>query len=272
MNLNINSTYKLNNGVEIPVLGFGTWTLKGDGAINAIQWALEEGYRLIDTASMYNNENEVGTAIANSNISREELFITTKVWDSEQGYEKTLNAFEQSLNKLKLEYLDLYLIHWPRDKFLDTWKAMEKLYEEEKIKAIGVSNFTIEHLNSLLSHSNIIPAVNQVEFHPFLYQKELLGFCRKNKIILEAYSPLTKGKKLSNKTIRQVSEKYEKTPAQLLLRWLIEHKIIGIPRSNNKEHITDNASIFDFSIENEDIERLNNLNENLRAVNDPIFK
>jgi diketogulonate reductase-like aldo/keto reductase len=272
MSLNINSTYELNNGVEIPIIGFGTWTLKGDEATNTVKYALEKGYKLIDTTSFYNNERAVGSAIARSTIPREELFITTKVWDNEQGYEKTLKAFERSLEKLKLDYLDLYLIHWPRDPFLETWKAMTELYREEKIRAIGVSNFTIEHLNTLLRHTEIVPAVNQVEFHPFLNQKNLLRFCREHDIKLEAYSPLTKGRKLSHPTLQELSDKYNKSPAQILLRWGVQHEIIEIPRSSNEAHIAENCDVFDFSIQESDMERLDNLNEDLRAVDDPIFE
>jgi len=271
MSMNINSTYELNNGFEIPVLGFGTWTLKGDIVGKAIKWALEAGYRLIDSASFYKNESDIGAFLAQTNIPREELFITTKVWDSEQGYNETIEAFKRSIKKLRLDYLDLYLIHWPRDQFLNTWKAMEELYQEGKIKAIGVSNFTVEHLKTLLNHSEITPMVNQVEFHPFLYQKDLLEFCKAHNIRLEAYSPLTKGRKLSHPLLQELSKKYKKTPAQILIRWGIEHRIIEIPRSSKKTHIAENANIFDFFIDKSDMKQLNNLNADFRAVNDPIF-
>jgi diketogulonate reductase-like aldo/keto reductase len=252
-------------------MGFGTWTLKGKGATNAVQWAIKEGYRLIDTASFYNNEEEVGAAIAQSDVPREDLFITTKVWDSEQGYNKTFKAFERSIEKLKLNYLDLYLIHWPRDKFLETWKAMTELYQEGKIKAIGVSNFTIQHLKELLSHFDIVPTVNQVEFHPFLNQKKLLEFCREHNIRLEAYSPLAKGRKFSHTKLQEISDKYDKSAAQIMLRWGVQHGIIEIPRSSNKTHIAENVDIFDFRIEDDDMKRLNNLNSDFRVVDDQTF-
>jgi diketogulonate reductase-like aldo/keto reductase len=269
--MNINSTYELNNGIKIPVIGFGTWTLKGKTAQQAVNWALEIGYRLIDTASFYKNESDIGIALAQNDIPREEIFITSKVWDSEQGYNDTFKAFERSLKKLNLKYLDLYLIHWPRDPFLDTWKAMEELYQKGKIRTIGVSNFTVEHLRTLLEHSEITPTVNQVEFHPFLYQRDLLEFCKAHNIRLEAYSPLTKGRKLSHPLLQKLSKKYKKTPAQILLRWGIEHGIIEIPRSSNKMHIAENIKVFDFTLDSSDMDQLNNLSEDFRAVDDPIF-
>ncbi len=267
----MHSRYELNNGVEIPVLGLGTWTLSGVVAKTALQWAFEAGYRLIDTASFYGNESEIGTAIAQSNVPREDLFITTKVWDSEQGYKETFKAFEQSLKRLKLDYLDLYLIHWPRDKFLETWSALEELYQDGKVKAIGVCNFTIEHLKELLYHATFTPTINQIEFHPFLYQKKLLEFCKSHNIKVEAYSPLTKGKKLSDKVLQDLDNKYKKSIPQIMLRWGLQHGIIEIPRSKNKDHIIENSDIFDFYLEESDMERLDNLNEDYRAVDDPVF-
>ncbi|TFF92074.1 MAG: aldo/keto reductase [Promethearchaeota archaeon] len=271
MNLSINSTYKLNNGVKIPVLGFGTWGLEGKTAINATRWAIEIGYRLIDTAFIYGNEVEVGKAIKASEVLREEIFITTKVWQTDMRYKKTFKSFERSLKNLDIDYLDLFLIHWPREKRLETWRAMEKIYEEGKVKSIGVSNFTISNLKELLSHSEIIPVVNQVEFSPFLYQKDLLEFCHQHKIQLEAYSPLTRANKLNNPVLKDISNKYKKTTAQILLRWALQHQIIAIPKSSSKEHIEENANIFDFIIEEADMKKLDRVDECFRVVEDPIF-
>jgi len=271
MNLSINSTFELNNGVKIPVLGFGTWGLDGKKAINTTTWAIETGYRLIDTAFIYGNEVEVGKAIRASDVPREKIFITTKVWQTDMRYQKTFKSFERSLKNLNVDYIDLFLIHWPRKRRLETWRAMEKIYEEGKIKAIGVSNFTVSHLEEILSNSEIIPVVNQVELSPFLYQKDLLDFCRQNKIQLEAYAPLTRAIKLNNLVLKEVSDKYKKNPAQILLRWALQHHIIAIPKSSSKEHIRENANIFNFKIKKSDMKRLDNLDEGFRAVEDPIF-
>jgi len=272
MNLEINSKYELNNGVKMPILGFGTWDLRGDIAFNAAIWALESGYRLIDTASLYGNEVEIGEAIKASQVTREELFITTKVWETEMGYQNTLNAFEKSLNRLNINYLDLYLIHWPRAKRLETWQAMEELYEEKKVRAIGVSNFKIEHLKQLLNNSDIVPVINQIEFSPFLYQKELLNYCQVHDIKIEAYAPLTRTKKLDNPILNKLAKKYNKSPAQVLIRWGIQHGLIEIPKSSSRKHIKENSQIFDFNINTSDMEELDNLNEDFRVVEDPIFE
>jgi len=271
MNSNRILTYTLNNNIKIPSLGFGTWTLRGKVAINAVKWALQEGYRLIDTASFYGNEAEIGKTIKESSVPRENLFITTKIWDTEQGYDETFKAFERSLTKLQIDYVDLYLIHWPRERRLETWRAMEELYEQGKAKSIGVSNFTQDHLKELLANAKITPVINQVEFTPFLYQKKLLDYCRKHRIKIEAYSPLTKGKKLNNPILQEISNRHNKTPAQILIRWGLEHNIIEIPRSKNKGHISENIDVFDFSLKEDDMKRLDSLNENFRNVEDIIF-
>ncbi len=270
MELNIDSTQKLNNGVAIPCLGLGTWGLRGREAYQAVLWSLDLGYRLIDTASLYRNEIEIGKALKDSDIPRDEIFLTTKVWNSEQGYNNAQSAFEKSLKRLKVEYIDLYLIHWPVSGLRnETWKALEELYESEKSRSIGVSNFTIRHLNELFEISEIIPTVNQIEFSPFLYQKELMDYCKSHKIVVEAYSPLTRGSKFKNKVVRSFAQKYKKTPAQILIRWGLHHEIIEIPKSGNKQHLRENADIFDFTLNKEDISQLDELNENYRLVNDP---
>lgn len=270
MDLNIKSTLKLNNGVDIPIIGLGTWDLYGNQCYNAIKWALEAGFKLIDTATYYKNEREIGQAIKDNSMLREDIFITTKVWDDDQGYEKTLKAFERSLKALQTSYVDLYLIHWPVTNLRnETWKALEKLYEEDKVRAIGVSNFTINHLNGLMESSLTVPSINQVEFSPFLYQKELLEFCTNHGIIIEAYCPLTRGQKLDNPQLKTTGKKYRKTSAQVLLRWGIQHNVIQIPKSGNRDHIIENLNIFDFYLEDEDMKTLDNLNEDFRNVDDP---
>ncbi|MBD3255505.1 MAG: aldo/keto reductase [Candidatus Lokiarchaeota archaeon] len=262
---------KLNNNVEMPKIGLGTWDLRGKTAEKAVKWAIEADYRLIDTAEMYGNEIRIGKAINSVDIPRDELFITTKVWENNHGYDKTLKAFEKSMNKLKVDYIDLYLIHWPRKLRHETWKALEELLEENKVRAIGVSNFTINHLKELIEQSSTVPSVNQVEFNPFLYQKQLLEFCKSRNIQLEAYSPLTRAHKLNNPKIDKISDKHNKSSAQILLRWGIQHGIVVIPKSGSKNHIQENINIFDFQLDDSDMEILDNMNENYRVVDDPCF-
>ena len=272
MDLNINSTQDLNNGVEIPLLGLGTWDLRSRDAYKAVLWSLDLGYRLIDTASFYGNENEVGEALKDTDIPREEIFLTTKVWNNEQGYKNTLNAFEKSLKRLKIDYVDLYLIHWPvsglRNK---TWKALEKIYEGGKTRAIGVSNFTIRHLKELFESSETVPTVNQIEFSPFLFQRELIDYCKSHKIVVEAYTPLTRGRKLDNKIVRSIAQKHEKTPAQILIRWGLQHEIIEIPKSGSQQHLRENINVFDFTLNLVEMSQLDELNEDFRLGNDPHF-
>ena len=263
--LSIKSTFPLNNGVSIPVLGLGTWDLRGREAYHATMWALQEGYRLIDTATLYGNEVEIGDAIRNSGIPREHIFLTTKVWDTDQGFDSTLTAFEKSLQRLHLEYVDLYLIHSPRGKRNETWRALEKIYRGGLARAIGVSNFTIQHLKELASISQTVPSVNQVEFSPFLYQKELLAFCHASHIVVEAYCPLTRANKLDHPQLATVGKRYGKSPAQVLLRWGLQHDVIQIPKSGNRNHIDENSDIFDFELNEKDMIELNSLHENFRV-------
>ncbi len=270
MELTINSTIELNNGIKMPILGLGTAALFGKPAYQSAVWALELGYKMIDTASMYGNERNVGKAIQKSGIPRDELFITTKVWETDQGFDNTMAALEKSLKKLKLTYIDLYLIHWPRSNLRnETWKALEKILEEGKARAIGVSNYAIPHLEELFETSSTLPAVNQVEFTPFLYQKELLNICKKNKIVVEAYSSLTRGQKFENSVLKSICQKYNKFPAQILIRWGLQHEIIQIPRSRSQQHIQENAQVFDFTLNDEDMKQLDNLNEDFRLTEDP---
>jgi methylglyoxal/glyoxal reductase len=271
MQLNIQSKIKLNNGVEIPRLGLGVYLIDdGKEVENAIKWAFEKGYRHVDTAAAYNNETGVGSAVRESNIAREDIFVTTKLANGDQGYDSALKAFEKSLNKLGLDYVDLYLIHWPETgKRKDSWKAFEEIYKSGRTKSIGVSNYTIRHLEELFSYSDVIPVINQVEFNPFLYQKDLLDFCHKNNVRLEAYSPLVKAQKLENKVLQNISKKYSKSSAQILIRWALQHDLAVIPKSSNKNRIFENAEVFDFEISSEDMDKLNSLDEGFRASWNP---
>jgi diketogulonate reductase-like aldo/keto reductase len=261
----------LNNNVKMPWLGLGVWkTKEGEEVEHAVKSAIKQGYRSIDTAAVYNNEIGVGNAIKASEVLRKDLFITTKVWNADQGYKSTLKAFEVSRRKLGLEYLDLYLIHWAvKGKYKDTWRALEKLYEDGLVRAIGVSNFQISHLEDLLSNSKVVPAVNQVEYHPRLAQVELLDFSKRNGIQLEAWSPLMQGQLLTHPKIVELSEAYKKTPSQIILRWDLQHGVVTIPKSIRAERIAENANIFDFELSNADIDLLDGLNLNERKGPDP---
>lgn len=266
----INDCTTLSNDVLMPWLGFGVWRVnEGDEVERAVKAAIRTGYRSIDTAAVYGNEVGVGKAIKNSGVAREELFITTKVWNANQGYDSTLAAFEESRRKLGLEYIDLYLIHWPvKGKYKDTWKAMEKLYKDGYVRAIGVSNFQIHHLEDVISGSEVVPMVNQVEFHPMLTQKKLLEFCKLNSIQLEAWSPLMQGN-LDHPTLVKLGEKYKKSPAQIVLRWDLQHEVITIPKSVTEHRIQENAQLFDFELTPVDMEAIDALNVNKRFGADP---
>lgn len=262
----LSDTFKLSNGVDIPCIGFGTWqTPDGDVAINSVKHAINAGYRHIDTAAIYGNEKSVGRAILESPIKREKLFITTKLWNSERGYDKTLKAFEKSLTSLGMEYLDLYLIHWPAVKAngvkinAETWKAIEKLYKDGVIKAIGVSNFLAHHLKDLLETAEIVPMVNQIEFHPGYMQTETVEFCKSNNILIEAWSPLGTGKLLSNPELKRIADKYNKSVAQVCIRWCLQNKTLPLPKSVTPARIEENADIFDFIISDTDMKTINKM-------------
>jgi methylglyoxal/glyoxal reductase len=265
MQLTIQSRVMLNNGVEIPRLGLGVYqTPPGETTLHAVKYALKIGYRHIDTAWLYDNEGDVGKAVLECGIGiqREEVFITTKVWNSDQGYASTLTAYERSLQHLGLSYVDLYLIHWPvQGQSKDTWKAMIQLLREGKARAIGVSNYDIFQLQEILQNFDVVPSINQVEFHPFLYQEELLQFCKKNNIQLEAYSPLTRGERLNHPTVVRLAKKYGKTSAQILIRWSLQHNLVVIPKSIHENRIKENSQVFDFQLEEKDMKLLNSLNE-----------
>lgn len=256
----------LNNGVSMPWVGLGVYKAEsGAPTKNAVLQALKDGYRSIDTASFYGNEKSVGEAIQESGVPREEIFLTTKVWNDEQGFEQTMEAFERSRQNLGVDVIDLYLIHWPvPGKYKETWGAMEKLYEQGKVKAIGVSNFTEEHLENLMKEAKITPAVNQVEYHPKNAQKKLLEYCETHGIQMEAWRPLGRGDLLEDETIKQIADRHGKTPAQVLIRWCLETKVVTIPKSITPERITANAQVFDFSLTTEDIQAIDGMNEDQR--------
>ncbi|MED4073911.1 aldo/keto reductase [Priestia endophytica] len=267
----LKDTTTLHNGVKMPWMGLGVFKVEeGEEVVESVKAALRNGYISIDTAAIYGNEEGVGKAIKESGIPREDLFITTKLWNSEQGYEKTLKAFETSMEKLGLDYLDLYLIHWPgKDKYKDTWKAFEKLYKDGRIRAIGVSNFQVHHLEDLMSEAEVKPMVNQVEFHPHLTQKELLAFCKEQGIALEAWSPLKQGQLLDEPLLKEIAEKYNKSVAQVILRWDLQHGVITIPKSTKEHRIIENADVFDFELSQEEVEKIDSLNQDSRAGSHP---
>ncbi|CAH1213395.1 aldo/keto reductase [Paenibacillus sp. JJ-223] len=267
----VQDTTTLYNGVKMPWLGFGVFKVKdGQEAVDAVRTAIETGYRSIDTAKAYNNETGVAQGIRESGIAREDLFITTKVWNSDQGYESTLAAFEASMERLELDYLDLYLIHWPvKGKYKDTWRALERLHREGRIRAIGVSNFQIHHLEDLMTEATVVPAVNQIELHPLLNQQELRDYCSKHKIQVEAWSPLGQGHLLEHPLLQEIGAKYGKSPAQVILRWDLQNGIVTIPKSVTPQRIRENADLFDFELTLEDIRQINGLNENKRFGSDP---
>jgi methylglyoxal/glyoxal reductase len=260
----ISSKIVLNNGVEMPWLGLGVLRLNEGGEVeNAVRIAIEAGYRLIDNASIYHNEKGVARGIKASGIPREDLFLSSKIANDQQGYHSTFKAFQRSLDWLQTDYLDLYLIHWPQGELsVETWMAMEELYKKGKIRAIGVSNFWMHHLEYFLPKVNVIPAVNQIEFHPRMTQSRLLQFCHERNIQVEAWSPIMQGQVLKIPEIKEIARKYGKSPAQVVLRWDLQKGVITIPRSAKKKEIIENASIFDFELDEEDIQKIDNLNKN----------
>jgi len=282
----------LHNGVQMPSLGFGVYQCRpGRETEQIVNWGIETGYRLIDTARYYENERDVGKAVKASGLRREELFITTKLHPTDLGFASALRAFDKSLQELDLDYIDLYLIHWPLKSSrlyksglsktllnqlgwparmrLQTWQAMERILAAGKCRAIGISNYTIRHLQEILSASNVKPAVNQVEFTPFCNQRELLAFCRGQNIQMEAYSPLARGNRFSNSTLMRIAEKYGRSTAQILIRWALQHQMVVIPKASNIKHLRENFEVFDFSMLPEDMATLDGLNENEHFSWDP---
>ncbi|MFB5761996.1 aldo/keto reductase [Paenibacillus medicaginis] len=268
---NLQDTVTLHNGVKMPWFGLGVFKVEdGQEVIDSVKYAIKAGYKSIDTAKIYENEEGVGQAIRESGITRDELFVTTKVWNADQGYDSTLKAFDTSLQKLGLDYLDLYLIHWPgKDKYKETWKALEKLYKDGRVRAIGVSNFHVHHLEDLLTDAEVKPMVNQVELHPLLTQVELREYCKKQGIQIEAWSPLAQGQLLDNEVLKEIAGKHGKSTAQVILRWDLQNEIVTIPKSIKEQRIIENADVFDFELSAEDMDKINALNQNHRVGPDP---
>ena len=269
--MNTDTSVRLSNGVDIPRLGLGVYqAARGDETQQAVLAALRAGYRHIDTARIYENEADVGVAVAESGLPRSELFITTKLWNDDQGYDETLRAFDDSLDLLGLEYLDLFLIHWPvPQKRLDSWRAMERLAKDGRVRAIGVSNYMVHHLEELLAVAEVFPTVNQIEVSPFLQQREVRSFCRDHGITIEAYSPLTKARRLDDPAVVAAAHRVGRSPAQVLLRWCVQHDMVVLPKSVRPERVVENAALFDFELPAEEMARLDGLEEGLVTGWDP---
>ena len=269
----MDNTIRLNTGALYPRIGFGTWKLaQGEETENAVREALKTGYRLIDTAAIYMNEESVGRAVRESDVPREEFLVTTKLWSGDLGYDRAKSAFQNSLGRLGLDYIDLYLIHWPASlERLEAWRALEELYKDENPRAIGVSNFTVRHLEELREHSHLVPAINQIEFHPSIYkeQREILEYCNEHGIIVEAYSPLAQGMILDHPVIKRVAAAHDKTPAQICLRWCIQHDTIPIPKSGNPARTRENMDVFSFELSSKDMTDINHIGEGGRLTRDP---
>ncbi|BCG58678.1 aldo/keto reductase [Paenibacillus sp. URB8-2] len=266
----LSGTTLLNNGVAMPYFGLGTYKAEGDAVEKAVTAALELGYRAIDTASLYGNEHEVGRAIRTSGLKREDVFVTTKIWNDDQGYDRALAAFEKSREALGLDVIDLYLIHWPGvNKYKETWRALERLHEEGSVRAIGVSNFQIHHLESLMKDSNTVPAVNQVELHPRLRQRQLHDFCLLNNIQIEAWAPLMKGQLQDNGTLASIARMHGKSVSQVILRWELQHDIVTIPKSITPSRIKENSEIFDFNLSQEEMNAIDTLDTGERIGRHP---
>ncbi|MEK6547995.1 MAG: aldo/keto reductase [Bacteroidota bacterium] len=262
---------RLNNGISMPTLGLGVYAPQQDAEVGqAVDSALSLGYRLFDAASIYGNEQEVGQALRQSGIARNELFITSKVWMDDMGFDSTLRAFEKSLKDLALDYLDLYLIHWPKDKHRkETWKALESLYDQGLVKAIGVSNYYQKHVAELLTYANICPSVNQIELSPFCYLPEELAFCKQNNIQVEGYAPVVRGQKKDHPVILEIANKHGKSTYQILIRWVIEQGAVTIPKSIQPDRMIENSDVFDFCLDEEDMKRMAILYDNTRVAWDP---
>jgi len=267
----IGTTVALRTGARLPHLGLGVFkAAAGGSARRAVLDALETGYRHIDTAAAYGNERDVGEAVRASGIPRSDIFVTTKLWNSDQGFDAALRAFDASLGRLGLEYVDLYLVHWPVPKLRrDSWRALERLDDEKRARAIGVSNYMVNHLQELLGDARVPPAVNQIEVSPFLQQREVRAFCQAHGIIVEAYSPLTKGERLSHPAVREIARQAGRTPAQVLLRWGLQHDMVVLPKSVRPDRIRENAAIFDFTLDGDSMARLDALEEGLVTGWDP---
>jgi len=262
----------LHNGIDIPALGFGVWQMENlKECEEAVVKAIQTGYRMIDTAAIYQNETAVGAAVKNSGVNRDDLFITSKVWVQDHGYEKAKKAFQRTLDRLQMDYLDMYLIHWPYGDFLGTWKALEELYQEGKIKAIGVCNFTVEKLEELKANSTILPVINQIELHPVFQQKELQKYNKENNIITQPWSPLGNGNAdlLNHPDLKAIAEKYGKTVAQVILRWHLQEGFVVIPKSVTPSRIEENFNVFDFGLTEDEMNTVRSLDTGKRLFFDP---
>jgi methylglyoxal/glyoxal reductase len=259
-------TYQLNNGVEMPLLGLGCWAMWHEEAQKTVENAIEIGYRLIDTAAMYQNEAAVGAGIAASGIARNTIFVTTKVANDDQGYESTLRAYERSCNLLGLDYVDLYLMHWPiKGKRAETWRAMERLYEDGAVRAIGVCNFALPFLKEMEDYAHIVPMVNQCELSPYLFSKDLVEACWAKNILMQAWSPIVRGKRFDDPKLLKIAQKYDKSPAQMLIRWGLEHRFSTIPKSSSKERLLENFEALNFSISQDDLALMDGFDEGFRV-------
>ena len=268
---NLQSKKTLHNGIEIPYVGLGVYQMKDPSeTVQAVKSAIETGYLSVDTAAVYGNEESVGQGVKESGADRKDLFITSKVWNSDQGYDTTLKAFETSLKKLDMDYMDLYLIHWPVEgKYKDTWKALERLYSEGLVKSIGVSNFHQHHLEDLMNGSNEKPVINQIECHPRLSQEKLKAFCQEENIAVEAWSPIAQGRVLDEPALKQIAEKHGKSSAQVILRWHLQNDVVIIPKSVHANRIKENADLFNFELSSDEMNKINDLNQNERFGPDP---
>jgi diketogulonate reductase-like aldo/keto reductase len=264
------ATLPLNNGASIPQVGLGVWQAPRGATREAVLTALRAGYRHVDTARIYGNEADVGAAVREGVVPRDEVFVTTKLWNNEQGFDTALRGFDASLERLGLDYVDLYLLHWPvAGKRKDSWRALERLFEEKRARAIGVSNFLVPHLTELLETAKVVPAVDQIELHPFLQHRDTRAFCDKHRIVVEAYSPLTHGQRLQHPSVVEVAKRVGRSPAQVLLRWGIQHGLVVLPKSTNEGRIRENGALFDFELGAEHMTVLDGLEEGLATGWDP---
>lgn len=269
--MNLSPTLRMNNGLDIPRVGLGVFQApRGEQTRNAVRDALLLGYRHIDTARIYGNERDVGAAVRESGVPRAEVFVTTKLWNDDQGHDSALEAFDASMKRLDLEYIDLYLLHWPVPRRrLESWRALEQLLSDGRVRAIGVSNFMVRHLEELLAHAKVVPAINQIEVSPFLQQREVRALCDQRGIVVEAYSPLTRGQRLGHPAVVAVAERVQRSPAQVLLRWGLQHGMVVLPKSTHKARIAENAALFDFELSAGDMAKLDALEEGLVTGWDP---
>jgi diketogulonate reductase-like aldo/keto reductase len=260
----------LTTGARIPLVGLGVWQTPRRATRDAVRAALGVGYRHVDTARIYGNEAEVGAAIRESSVPRDQVFVTTKLWNDDQGYDSALRAFDASLARLGLDYIDLYLLHWPvPGKRIDSWRALEKIFDEKRARAIGVSNFMQNHLEELFASARVVPAANQIEVSPFLQRRETRAYCEEKGIVVEAYSPLTRGERLGHPVVVDVARRAKRTPAQVLLRWGVQHGLVVLPKSVRPERIAENAAVFDFELPAESMKALDGLEEGLATGWDP---